>query len=122
VTGPVPVEVRVTDCVAVVPTGTVPKLTAVELTASVGVPVSSCRENVCVVLPAEAVNVAVCEAATAATLAEKLALVAPAATVTDEGTVTDGLLLEREIASPPAGAAPDKVAVQASVSAPVRDA
>jgi hypothetical protein len=42
-----------------------------------------------------AVSVAVEADETAATVAEKLAVVAPAATVTEEGTVTDEELLAR---------------------------
>ena len=54
-------------------------------------------------------------------VAVKLALVAPEATVTDEGTVTAVLLLERLTAWPPLGAAALSVAVQLSVPAPVID-
>ena len=48
-------------------------------------------------------------------------LVAPAATVTAAGTVTDELLLVRFTPNPPAGAAAVKVTVQASVAAPVSE-
>ena len=54
---------------------------------------------------------------TVATVAEKLAEVAPAATVTEEGTVTDEELLANVTANPPVGAAADSVTVQASVPA-----
>lgn len=52
------------------------------------------------IVPAVAVNVAV---------------VAPEATVTDAGTVTDPLLLESETAAPPLGAPCDNVTVQVVV-------
>ena len=57
----------------------------------------------------------------AETAAVKLALVAPAGTVMDEGTVTALLLLDRLTASPPLPAAAESVTVQASVPAPVMD-
>jgi hypothetical protein len=52
-------------------------------------------------------------------MAEKTALVAPAGTATDTGTVTDALLLLRSMLSPPVGAAPLSETVQTSVPAPV---
>ena len=54
-------------------------------------------------------------------VAVKLAVVAPAATVTDEGTVTALLLLDRLTACPPVAAAAFSVTVQESVPAPVID-
>ena len=59
---------------------------------------------------------------TEATVAEKLALVAPAATVTEAGTVTEELLLARLTVSPLLAAATLSDTVQASVPAPVMDA
>lgn len=50
-------------------------------------------------------------------VAVKLPVVAPAATVTEAGTVNRALLLESGTLTPPAGAAPDKVTVQVEVSA-----
>lgn len=58
---------------------------------------------------------------TPVTVAVKLAMVAPAATVTLAGTVTDVLLLARLTGNPPAAAAAFSVTVQASVPAPVID-
>ncbi len=58
---------------------------------------------------------------TADTVAEKLALVAPAATVTDDGTVTAVSLLDRLTAWPPVPAAAFSVTAQVSVPAPVID-
>ena len=68
-----------------------------------------------------AVSVAVCAVLTADTVAEKLALVAPAATVTDAGTDTAELLLARFAANPPLPAAALSVTVQLSVPAPVME-
>lgn len=45
-------------------------------------------------------------------VAAKVPVVAPAATVTEAGTVNKGLLLDSGMATPPEGAAPDKVTVQ----------
>jgi hypothetical protein len=59
---------------------------------------------------------------TAEALAEKLALVAPAATVTEEGTVTADELLDRATTWPPVGAAALSVTVQLSVAAVVSEA
>jgi hypothetical protein len=75
-----------------------------------------------VVSPALAVRVAVCAVVTAETVAEKLALVAPAATVTEVGTVTAVELLDRVTTWPPVGAAAFKSTLQPSVAAPVSDA
>jgi hypothetical protein len=59
---------------------------------------------------------------TAEKAAEKLALVAPAATVTEDGTVTDPELLDRLTTWPPVGAAAFSFTVQLSVPAPVSEA
>ena len=64
-----------------------------------------------------AFSVAVCRAVTAPTVAEKLALVAPAATVTEDGTFTAEELLDKLTAWPPVGAAALRVTVQVSVVA-----
>jgi hypothetical protein len=55
-------------------------------------------------------------------VAEKLAVAAPAATVTEAGTVTAELLLATPTAKPPLAAATFSVTVQLSVPAPVIDA
>ena len=55
------------------------------------------------------------------TMAEKLPVVDPAATVTEAGTVTAELLLARFTANPPLAAATFSVTVQLSVPAPVID-
>ena len=72
-------------------------------------------------LPVAPVIVAVCAVVTADTVAENDALVAAAGTVTEAGTTTALLLLERLTLKPPVGADPVNVTVQASVPAPVID-
>ena len=63
---------------------------------------------------AVAVTVTAVEAVTVPAVALKAAVVAPAATETEAGTVRAALLSEIETAKPPAGAAPVKVTVQAA--------
>lgn len=58
---------------------------------------------------------------TAEAVAEKLPVVESAATVTDEGTETAELLLDKSTVNPPLAAAALSVTVQASVPEPVRD-
>ena len=82
------------------------------LSATVGL---RAREYVFEILPAVAVSVAVVADETAETVAVKPAEVAPAATVTEEGTFTDEELLLRLTATPPVGAADVSVTVQVSV-------
>lgn len=119
VTGWVPVDVRVTDCVAEVLVATLPNATLVALMLSVMVAGFSWRAKVLLVPLALADNVTVCAAATADTFAVKPTLVALAGTVTEPGTVTAELLLDRLTASPPLGAAAVSVTVHASVPNPV---
>ena len=69
-----------------------------------------------------AVSIAVCAVLTGATVAEKLAVVAPSATVTEVGTVTAAELLDRVTAWPPVEAAELSVTVQLSVPPPVIEA
>lgn len=95
VTAAVPDEVNVTDPVPVAPTATVPRLTLVGLSVSVDTAAPRLIPQVSVPPPDDAVNVAVCAAATADIVAVKLPVVAPAATVTDDGTTTAVLSLER---------------------------
>ena len=68
-----------------------------------------------------AVSVAVCVVVTAVAVAVNAALDAPAATVTEAGTVTALLLLAR-LTAVELGAAPVSVTVQGSVAAPVSEA
>jgi hypothetical protein len=97
----------------------VPNARLVVLKVSVCVTALSCSANTAV---PPAVSVAVCVVVTAAAVAVKLAVVAPAATVTEDGTVTAVSLLVRATLWPPDAAAPASVTVHASVAAPVSDA
>lgn len=72
--------------------------------------------------PAAAVKVAVWAVVTADTVAVNPAVVDPAGTVTDPGTVTAPLLLDKLTASPPVPAAAESVTVQASLPEPVMEA
>ena len=119
VTEPFPVELRVTVCVVATFTGTLPKLRLDVPTLRVGVAPLSAIENVSGVPPTLADNVAVCVLVTEATVAEKLALFAPEATVTEAGTETAALLLERLTAYPLVAAAALSVTVQLSDPDPV---
>jgi hypothetical protein len=121
VTAAVPVDDSVKVCVVAVFTLTLPNPILPALTPRVTVPDPSCSAKVFAVPPALAVKVAVCEVLTAVTVAEKLAVVAPAATVTLPGTVTAELLLARLTANPPVAAAELNVTVQLSVPAPLND-
>jgi hypothetical protein len=114
-----PVDDRTSDCVAGVFKATLPKATLEELMLSAGPPAPNCREKVCVTPPALAVNEAVSLGVTAEIVAVKLAAVAPAATTTLAGTVTEELLLARPTANPPPAAATFNVTVQLSVPTPV---
>jgi hypothetical protein len=62
---------------------------------SLGVVAPRVIAKLCTAVPTVAFSVAVCAVLTAATVALKLALVAPAATVTEDGTVADVELLDR---------------------------
>jgi hypothetical protein len=68
-----------------------------------------------------AVSVTDCAVEAAVTVAEKPALVAPAATVTAAGTVTEEELLARFTVNPPLAAAAFSATLHASVPAPVID-
>jgi hypothetical protein len=120
VTAAVPVEDSVMVCEVAEFTLAFPKLRLGELTLNVGTEAFNCSANIWEALPALAVRVAVCAVETAETVAEKLALLAPAATVTEAGTDTDELLLAR-LTEIPLAAAVFKFTLQASVPAPVMD-
>ncbi len=79
----------------------------------------NCKANVSAVPPALAVSVAVCAELTGETVAVKLALVDPACTVTELGTVTAESLLERLTARPPLAAAEFNATVQLAIADPV---
>lgn len=121
VTVAVPVEDKVTDCVAGVFRLTLPNVRLVALMLSVGTPAPNCRAKVFATPPALAVNVTVCAELNAETVAVKLAPLAVAGTVTVTGTATALLLLARLTVNPPAGAAEFRVTVQLSAPAPVID-
>jgi len=120
-TGAVPEEVKVTVCTVGVFSATEPKASVVALRVSFGTAAFRVRETVFETPFAVAFRVTVCAVATEAAVAVKDALVAPAATVMAEGTVTEVLLLDKATLSPPVGAAAARVTVQASVADPVRD-
>jgi hypothetical protein len=119
VTGAVPVDVRVTDCVAEVFTCTLPKAMLVALILSVGTAAFNCRAKILATPPEVAVSVTAWAVETDATVAVNPALVALAGMVTAAGTTTAALLLDRFTLNPPAGAAVVSVTVQASVPDPV---
>jgi hypothetical protein len=127
VTAAVPVEDRVRDWVAGEFRSTSPKAMVAALTlsagvsAGVGVAAPSCRAKVFITPLALAVRVTVCAVLTDETVAVKLAVVEPAATVTEAGTVTAELLLARLTVKSLLGAAVLSATVQVSVPAPVID-
>jgi hypothetical protein len=118
VTGVVPVELSVTDPLPVFPTATIPKLTLVPLSTRVGTDVPRLMEYVFVAPPEVAVRVAVPAVLTADTVARKLAVAEPAATVTDDGMDTAVALLVRLTVWPPVPATAFRVTVHASVPEP----
>jgi hypothetical protein len=124
VTAPVPAEVRVRSCgVAAVLTCTLPNAKLLELTVNVGTNTGalSCREVVLDTVPAVPVRVAVWEVVTDDTVAVNPAVVAFAGTVTEAGTLTSALLLERVTVNPALGAAAVKFTARATVPAPVME-
>lgn len=120
VTAEVPVEVRVRVSVAGILVTTSPKSMLDVLKLRIGDD-EAFRSSVKIseTLPALAVRIAVSAELTGDTFTVKLALLEPAATVTEAGTVASELLLERLTTKPPFAAAVFKVAVQLSVPAPV---
>ena len=106
VTATVPEDVKVTDFVTAVFSATLPNDRAVALTFSVGVAAFNCRANPLEAPPALAEIVADCAVVTDVTVALNDALADAAGTVTEAGTVTALLLLERLTATPPLGADP----------------
>ena len=93
----------------------------VVLMLSFGMAGSSCRINGFEAVPALAVIVTACAVVTEATVAVNVALVALARTVTEAGTVTAALLLDKLTLNPPAGAAEVNVTVQLSLPEPVME-
>lgn len=119
VTAAAPVELKVSVCDVAVPTATLPNATLPALRLNAGAATSTCTLKLSVIPPRVAVSCTFWDAAGVATEALKLALVAPAATVTDAGTVTVELLLVRLTLVPPAGAAEVSDMVHGSVPDPM---
>lgn len=119
VTAEVPVEDRVRVSVAGIFVTTSPKSMLDVLKLRIGDEVLRSSVKISETLPALAVRIAVSAELTGDTFTVKLALLEPAATVTEAGTVASELLLERLTTKPPFAAAVFKVAVQLSVPAPV---
>jgi hypothetical protein len=95
-------------------TDTLPKARLPVLRVSVGFATSTSMSAVSETLPALAVSVTSCDAVTAEAAAWNCALVAPASTVTEAGTVRTALLLERLMVMPPLAAAALKLTEQES--------
>jgi hypothetical protein len=113
----VPEDVIVTVWLVEVFRFTFPKVRLLVLRLIATVCPLSCSEKTFEAPPAVAVSVADWVEVTAAIVAVKGAVVAPAATVTEAGTVTAALLLASVTACPPVGAAALSVTVHASVPA-----
>lgn len=118
VTGAVPEEVMVNDCVAGVLTITPPNATVVALMLNASIAAFSCRVKLVITLPVLAVIVTACAAATANTVVVNPALVAFAGTITVFCTDTAKLLLDRSTLSPPIGAGAVSVTMHASAPGP----
>ena len=119
VTDEVPLDVRSNVCVADEFTDTLPNAMLVALIVSVGTEAPNWIANVFEVPPELAVKVAVWAVLTAVIFAINVAVIVAADTVTEAGTVTALLLLERFTTSPPRGADAFRVRVQLSDPAPV---
>jgi len=119
VTGALPVDVTTTDCVASELTFTDPNATLLVLTLRMGATAPNSSANDCEIPATFAVTATSCAVLTEFTVAVKPALVSPAGTLTEAGTVTAALLLDRLTVSPPLAAAAFNVTVQLSVPAPV---
>jgi hypothetical protein len=121
VTDAVPVEDRVTDWVVVVFTLTLPNDKLVALIPRVGTLEPNSNANVSALSPDLAVSFTASGELTVPAVAVKLAFFTPDATVTDAGTVTAVLLLDRLTASPVLAATVFRVTVQMSDPAVVSD-
>jgi hypothetical protein len=122
VTDAVPLEERTTVWVVGVFTATFPNAKLVVLKLSVGTPAFTCKIKVSDTPPALAPRVTVWSVVAADTVAVNVALVAPEATVTEAGTVTAELLLDKLTVIPPLPAAVLSATVQESVPEPTMDA
>jgi hypothetical protein len=119
VTAIVPLDVTVTDLVTAVPTETLPNESDDAFRLSACVAAFSCSETALELPPVVAVSVTDCVLPTGATFAVKAVLVAPAATVTELGIVTAGLLVPSATLNPPAVAGPDRLTVHETAIDPV---
>ena len=119
VTGALPVDVTVTDCVACELTFTDPNATLLVLTLRMGATAPNSSAYDCEIPATFAVTATLCAVLTEFTVAVNPTLVSPAGTLTEVGTVTAALLLTRLTVSPPLAAAAFKFTVQLSVPAPV---
>lgn len=120
VTATVPVEERISDCVLDELTVTPPKLMLEAFTDSVGTAAFNCSATFLEAPPAVAVSVAVCDVVTAEMVAKKTLEVTPLGTVTEAGTPTALLLLDRLTVIPALGAAAVSVAVHELLPAPMK--
>ena len=93
------------------PPVTLPGLSVMEVRVGLDEEGTTVSEAVMLTPAYEAVMVTGVDAVTAPVFTENVALVAPAATVTLDGTVAEVLLLERFTVAPPVGAAPVRVTV-----------
>jgi hypothetical protein len=117
----VPLEVTVTDLLTAVPIETFPKAMELALRVRAGVAAFSCIDIFCEDEFEVAVRVAVWAVVTEDTVAVKVAVEAPEATDTLDGTVTAVSLLDRITPWPPVWAAELRETVQLVVPAPVKE-
>lgn len=122
VTGRLPVDDKITDCVAAAFAATLPKAKLLWATLNICVSESNCRARLFETARWLAVSVTAWLAEAHCEVTVNAALVAFSGTVTDAGTVTDELLLDSLTLSPPLGAAALSVTAQASVPCPAKDA
>lgn len=121
VTGAVPLELSVTVWLVELFVTIEPNEMLAALMVNVAVAAFNCSARVRAVFPALALRVADCAVVTAATVAIKVVLLAVAGIVTELGTVTALLPLDRATLTPPVGAEPVRLTVQESASDPVMD-
>ena len=114
VTEAAPVEVKVSVCDIRLFTDTLPKARLPALRVSAGFATSTSTLALSETPPAVAVSVTCCDVLTAEAVAWNPTLVAPAATVTEAGTVRAELLLTRFTVTPPLAAAEFKLTEQES--------
>ena len=121
VTAEPPVEDRTTLSVAGIFVTTSPKLMLGVLTLRMPDAALRFRVKTSETPPALAIRIAASVELTGDTFAVKFAVLAPAATVTEAGTFTSELLLDRPIVNPPLAAGVFTVTVQLSVPDPVSE-